>query len=82
MKRFTLFVIDIFEAIYTLLGVLFDSLANGLQFIVKCFSDIPEFLFGIFKGLPNFFEVGYTGLLGAILLIVIFKFFAIVKGSG
>lgn len=72
----------IFETIYNLLSILFDSLINGLKFIGTMFMTIPNFLFSVFNDLPDFMKVGYTGLIGCLLLIALFKLISIIKGSG
>lgn len=72
----------IFETIYNLLSILFDSLINGLKFIGTMFMTVPNFLFNIFNDLPDFMKVGYTGLIGCLLLIALFKLISIIKSSG
>lgn len=72
----------IFETIYNLFSILFDSLINGLKFIGTMFMTVPNFLFSVFNDLPDFMKVGYTGLIGCLLLIALFKLISIIKGSG
>lgn len=82
MKLVLSFIGSILETIYNLVKVLLSSLVNGLEFLGLSLTTIPNFLFDTFNGLPDFFKVGYTGLLGVLLLVAIFKLLSIIKGSG
>lgn len=70
------------ETIYNLITILLDSILNGFKFLGMSLTYIPNFLINIFNDLPDFLKVGYTGLLGCLLVIVIFKLISIIKGSG
>lgn len=73
------------NSLIKLVSNVFDSLGsafiNGVQFFISLFITIPNFLFDIFKDLPSFIQIGISGALGFILLVIFLKLLALLKLS-
>lgn len=72
---------SILNLVWNLATSLIDSITNGVNFIISSLITIPNFLFDIFNSLPSVFRTGLSGVLGAMIFILVFKVVAIIRTS-
>lgn len=70
---------NIFSGFYNLINLLFSSLINGLKFFLMILTYVPNYFFDLFYDLPMFFRIGFTGVFGLLLFVLIFKLLKIIN---
>lgn len=80
MVEITNFIIDLIKSLLVFFGTFFESILQGLKFILSFFSTVPNFIYeSTISQLPPFFKVGFYGVIGVIIFTIAIKIFANIK---
>lgn len=73
------FVVSTIRLLYETISILPNLFINGLQYFVSTITTVPLFIIDLFHELPEFMQVGLSGILGLFMFIVFLKLFALLK---
>lgn len=70
---------SIIDLLFNVFNFLLSSFVNGIRFFASTFTSIPNLVFDLFNELPDFFNIGLTGIFGLLLTVVFFKLLVLFK---
>lgn len=79
MSNVVEFFYQFFLLIWNTVLFLSDALINGIQFLSSTLVSVPLFILELFNDLPNFVQVGISGVFGLLLVVIILKIVALIK---